>query len=970
MQDAQLRSQQRIDVVESTGLSSIETLRGSTGPGNQDGPLPVVATNTATAAYAIVTLQSARDTIRATALARQLKMQNPDCMVIWYAPADFSHLLDNNPYIDEIVALEGTLPEQERRIPTFRLSRKWKKFIIVGPRTSISLSDQSTVVKVSQHDDTSAEMLRPVLQLSDSEVREAREFMKTLPSGPRILLEIKDVDSTSTWEDDHYKILIDSVKHLNPVVVLLSKQQPKDFDILQEHYGNVVWFDGSMRLTAELYNHSNAYVGVSGTYSLIMQSDWCRNNLPTIEVTGAVDLNTLEYRHQDARKICVDVSKYRTSIGWLTSHLAGDPSAEFTADRTFSDVYITRRDGKFEYVSPAVISVKDDKLESVDVLERILSERGQFVFLYGGLGDSLLALSAPLDGNEPVNVVACANSIPATQSLLSAFGRVDRVLFIPKPEEHLIMTTIRFICTSHPMFIKSGTTPTGREESAWDSDSDLSSCEGVTMYPAWVQEIQGKKLCTPQVVLAPKGSVHGTFRSKRNIINPRFWPALLDCLESWGITPIIIGTPDEEEYYPAREFCINKRSYNLTEQMALMRAADCVIGADSWHKTFAAMAGKPTVVFESTLGHDMDNYVDASNFVFITPWKEIRFVRQFDEAMKAVGSILEKDMNDVQNIISAVREPLRVGLELPLRLNDKVFNSYNYNSARNILIRTDDDLRNTILVTNTVHRLKTLYPHLHITVSATEEGVELLRYNSDIDAWVLRGSSQEYRLESVADELIEYTTIIDLIAERYVGTHLMDVISGIAGISTTDRNIYYHVSSDEKVRAEESIAKKFGNQRNLRIGFHGMVKNDNRRSYNHGKVLFELIHSVNQDIQLINFGRSAYEPLPDYVLDCKLEEMPLRDQIALVEQCDIMITSDSEFLYAASNMFQKPTIFLIGAGDERCSGDESATNRVVVRNSENCKSCFGTCRTHCLGTVHPAKIIEEIVRFLNPNHKG
>ncbi|MFM8569753.1 MAG: hypothetical protein ACKOB6_09150 [Candidatus Kapaibacterium sp.] len=90
--------------VRDEGRSGLETLRSSGGiVGQQSDPAktPVPACT-----FGIVTLQSARDAIRATVLSRRIKSENPQNTVIWYAPAAYARVLENNPHIDELVILE------------------------------------------------------------------------------------------------------------------------------------------------------------------------------------------------------------------------------------------------------------------------------------------------------------------------------------------------------------------------------------------------------------------------------------------------------------------------------------------------------------------------------------------------------------------------------------------------------------------------------------------------------------------------------------------------------------------------------------------------------------------------------------------------------------------------------------------------------------------------------------------------
>jgi glycosyltransferase involved in cell wall biosynthesis/predicted Zn-dependent protease len=56
-----------------------------------------------------------------------------------------------------------------------------------------------------------------------------------------------------------------------------------------------------------------------------------------------------------------------------------------------------------------------------------------------------------------------------------------------------------------------------------------------------------------------------------------------------------------------------------------------LVGADSWAKSFSALAEIPTVVFEPIKGADLCAWKDPSDWVFIEPWKSIKMVRGMDE---------------------------------------------------------------------------------------------------------------------------------------------------------------------------------------------------------------------------------------------------------------------------------------------------------------------------------------------------
>ena len=60
---------------------------------------------------------------------------------------------------------------------------------------------------------------------------------------------------------------------------------------------------------------------------------------------------------------------------------------------------------------------------------------------------------------------------------------------------------------------------------------------------------------------------------------------------------------------------------------------ECVglVGADSWGKTFSALAKIPTVVFEPIKGADLAGWKDSADWVFIEPWPDVKMINSFDE---------------------------------------------------------------------------------------------------------------------------------------------------------------------------------------------------------------------------------------------------------------------------------------------------------------------------------------------------
>ncbi|MFN5866108.1 MAG: glycosyltransferase family 9 protein [Candidatus Kapaibacterium sp.] len=920
--------------------------------------------------FGIALFHNAGDILCATPVARQLKHDNPHCHITWYTAKKFAFTIEHNPYIDEVVLLDGDPVALDEKIPELKKERAWTSFYTPAPYMNYNGGQGATLAELTKSS-TGLQWtvpFQPVMCLTDQEVAEARAYMNSLPQGLKILVETEFSSNQSPWDVAYESMMIERLRSLNPIFIFTAKNKPKNLDAHKASYEHVYWCDLPFRHNAELYNLCDAFIGVSSGISCLSLSTWCRNDIPSVEVVYGAHWSTFPHKQHQIRKICLDAVKFDLSLNWLELLLSNHPDAQKTSDTTYSDIFISKREGKFEYASAETLPVDYGRENRIHSLLSFLQERDEFVFVFGGIGDALIALSKPLDDGIPFNVISCMNSPESAKSLLQMFPLIKNVVLMPPPPNYHTGLVLRHIMTQHSKCVSSGITPSGVENETWKPGLDITSMRGVSLYPNWVADTPAKTLTKMQVVLAPRGSVYGRFRSNRNTIHPRYWKPLLECLEKWNITPVVIGTPNEASLYPLSAACIDMRSFNLSEQMELIRGASCVIATDSWHKTFSAMAHVPTVVFESITGHDLDKWVDDSTFAFIKPWQEILHVQTFAEAIHSIAEILDLPEQSVQSTVQRVKERRRAKTLPPLSMWDHVFTQRAYDTATDVLVRCDNVRSHVVLVTNIIHRLKTLHPRVKITVSANKEHMDIFRYHPDVSQVVERNSAEEFMVESVADEMVEYGHIIELIKEHGSTAHIMDVMAGIAGLEQTDRSLTYVVAPHEKKEAAEIIHRHFGNERTLRIGLHGMVPLDMRRSYTHLGMLCSLVHQVNPNIQFIHFGELPSAALPESVLDCVGLGIPVRTQFAMIEECDIMISVDTEFYSIASNLFHKPTILIAGPTNEMLIGDETATNRRVVRNTaEGCHACYDSCKTHCIGRIHPALIVQELAFLLDPS---
>jgi len=249
---------------------------------------------------------------------------------------------------------------------------------------------------------------------------------------------------------------------------------------------------------------------------------------------------------------------------------------------------------------------------------------------FGGAGDALLLLSTYYDEHPEATIVSFANSISSLKSFWKTFPQIKKLYLFPVPTHPLVHTILRKNVKQSSKVLGMGTTPSESYFEEWNEGINIFEKYGVKKNPVWASAFAINKI-KKQVAVAPMGSMVGMVGSKKNIIDPKIWKKLLKFLIGQNFQPVLLGTPPESKMYPVEGNCLDKRSYNFKEQMEIIASSEFFIGADSWGKTFAALAGIPAIVFKAMVGADLKDWKDNSDFVFLDPWENISVVNNFNE---------------------------------------------------------------------------------------------------------------------------------------------------------------------------------------------------------------------------------------------------------------------------------------------------------------------------------------------------
>jgi len=310
--------------------------------------------------------------------------------------------------------------------------------------------------------------------------------------------------------------------------------------------------------------------------------------------------------------------------------------------------WITRIEGRHVYLSedlfPQPSGLRYEPKELDAAAKRLVNLLGGLPPFYahlGGAGDALMLLAAFYD-QKPDGVVFChPNGVGAAKALFDAFPKLSKIYFLPQHAEPFFHIVLRYALYELKNCLGAGTTPQFGYEEEWKASLDIEKKYRVKKAPRWAAAFR-KNEKSRRVAVAPKGSLSGMIGSKRNIILPELWPQVIAHIIERGFEPVILGLANEAKTYPALPGCVDARKESFAGQMRVIGECAGLVGADSWAKTFSALAEIPTLVFEPIKGADLGAWKDPSDWVFIEPWPSIKMIRSLEDFKKAFDGRIAK----------------------------------------------------------------------------------------------------------------------------------------------------------------------------------------------------------------------------------------------------------------------------------------------------------------------------------------
>lgn len=322
--------------------------------------------------------------------------------------------------------------------------------------------------------------------------------------------------------------------------------------------------------------------------------------------------------------------------------------------------WVSRREGRFSYLSHKLIprskgvTYTPSELKEAGVrLFAVLEKFPAFCAHFGGAGDGLLLMAATFDRDPKMPVVSYPNSHRSAVAFFDAFPAGGQVYLLPlsgDPQVHIIL---RWVMKGLRTCTNAGATPKDGYADEWKPCLDIAKKYGINLAAKWAAAFINNTN-SRRIAIAPKGSLAGMVGSKRNIIDRSIWSLLLGHVKAAGYVPVVVGTPDEASDYPAGEGCVDARSRSFRSQMEEIGRCVGLVGADSWAKTFSALAGLATIVFEPIKGPDLKGWADPADNVFIKPWPLIRMVKDLAEFEASFDRLFPRNSAEVASSSQAV----------------------------------------------------------------------------------------------------------------------------------------------------------------------------------------------------------------------------------------------------------------------------------------------------------------------------
>ena len=301
------------------------------------------------------------------------------------------------------------------------------------------------------------------------------------------------------------------------------------------------------------------------------------------------------------------------------------------------------------------------------------------------------------------------------------------------------------------------------------------------------------------------------------------------------------------------------------------------------------------------------------------------------------GKYVAEDYNVAHYMLNSGRGNFRVS---PIDLSEKFITT-----DQNVLVIKPGAYGDLLLATPAFREMKRLNPNCRITLAAMPNYSAVSLFNRDIDEII------DYPVPF--DKLVEYDRVI-AVENAIEGRndsgehHACDLLAEKIGVKLSDRSLVYEVTKDEKAWA----AARYERTDKKRVCVQ-LTASTPCRDYP-GHLLTEVVLKLlTKDIEVFVVGHPYQSGAKSDKLlhNCTAEGLNIRQSIAAMQTCDVLLAPDSVMIHAASALGIK-TVGLFGP--VHWSNRATSDKLYAIQGSKECKPCnhvitpkHGAFPTHC-----------------------
>ena len=395
-----------------------------------------------------------------------------------------------------------------------------------------------------------------------------------------------------------------------------------------------------------------------------------------------------------------------------------------------------------------------------------------------------------------------------------------------------------------------------------------------------------------------------------------------------------------------RLFVIKDRE--LKSSAPILEASDLVVCPDSSFLHLAGAFSKKTVsIFgpippQSRINHYPNTIAVTYNMACSFCWYVSKCNRHTGNKLECLTKITpervyEEVMRHLQEPYKTIQDPL-YGRTLTVHGQDKII----------LVKRSSRGLGDILMAATGIEALKRKYPAYQIHVAVPENlfsALENLPYIDQlVDIEKPINLKRYYMILDISTPCARYETA-RISSGKPVEKNRVEIYAEALGVRNLITNLKprYLISDEEKTEAKEFIANLKLSSKKINLAFCLKAAED-YRSYPVDKIK-ELISLLKKKYNIFIFNDSQKE-IYENTIDCC--GFPLRKAVAIMNECDYLITVDTGLLHVAQAI-DKPVIALFGPIDykARCRGYENVT---IVKSDLPCVPCWRNGITVCKET--------------------